>query len=198
MKNIISVLSSIGMFFLLTACATQLPVADGIKEISVTDYQSLVEKKTERIEVYNNLYNQLTVAATRMDAEMTEAYLSHSARLLQWSAAQHQTEKARAISQGTEKTDFFVSFYTPERKHNDLSSRNSIWKIYLDVNGLRFEGKATKIKSQLTEVQAMYPHHNRWSNPYTVSFPIAAALADGKPVVLTFTGPLTSTQLKFK
>jgi hypothetical protein len=185
-------------FLFLSACVTQLPVADGIKEISTSDYQSLVQTKTEKVEVYSGLYNQLTVSATRMDGEMTDAYLSHSARLLQWTTAQHQTEKSKMISKGTEKTDFFVSFYTPERKHNDLSSNKSIWKIYLDVNGQRYEGSAVKIKSQLSEIETMYPGHNRWSTPYTVSFPVAAAIADGKPSVLTFTGTLTSTQIKFK
>ena len=182
----------------LLSCVTQLPVADGIKEISTSDYESMIQKKTEKIEVYSGLYNQMTASATRMDGEMSEAYLSHSARLLQWSAAQHQLERSKIISQGTEKTEFFVSFYTPERKHNDLSSNKSIWKIYLDINGQRYEGTAKKIKSQLTEVETMYPWHNRWSTPYTVTFPIAAALADGKPAVLTFTGTVTSGQIKFR
>lgn len=191
----------ISIFLLCTgflfSCATPLPVAQGITEISIADYQALTQKKTEKVEVYSGLYNQLTVSVTRMDGEMTAAYLAHSARLMQWNLTQYQTEKNKLISQGTEKTEFFVSFYTPERKHNDLSSSSSIWKIYLDINGQRYEGKATKIKSQLTEVEAMYPAHNRWSNPYKVTFPIAAALADGKPAVVIFTGPVASAQVKF-
>jgi hypothetical protein len=182
----------------LVSCATPLPVADGIKAISGSEYESVVENKTVKIESYSGLYNQLTVSATRMDSEMTEAYLSHSARLLQWSGEQYQTERSKLISQGTEKTEFFVSFYTPERKHTDLSSNKSIWKIYLDINGQRYEGKATKIKTQLTEVQTMFPAHNRWSTPYTVTFPVATAISDGKPAVLTFTGTVTAAQLKFK
>ena len=195
MKSISLILICIGFLF---SCATPLPVANGITEISISDYQSLTRKKTEKVEVYSGLYNQLTVSVTRMDGEMTAAHLAHSARLMQWTMAQYQAEKNKLISQGTEKTDFFVSFYTPERKHNDLSSSSSIWKIYLDVNGQRYEGKATKIKSQLTEVQAMYPAHNRWSNPYKVTFQIAAALTDGKPAVMTFTGPVASAQVKFQ
>jgi hypothetical protein len=196
-KNFIKNLILLSFLF-LSACATQLPVANGIKEISTSDYQSLAQSKTEKVEVYNGLYNQLTVSATRIDGEMTDAFLSHSARLLQWTTAQYQTEKAKLISQGAEKTNFFISFYTPERKHDDLSSSKSIWKIYLDINGQRYEGKAVKMKSQLTEVETMYPAHNRWSTPYTVTFPVAAAIADGKPAVITFTGTLTSAQLKFK
>lgn len=194
MKNIFLAIVSV----LVCSCATQLPVAQGIKEISNSDYQSLIEKKSTKTQVYSGLYNQMSVTATRLDGEMTEAYLAHSARLLQWNANQYQTEKNKRISQGSEKTEFFISFYTPERKHNDLSSNKSIWKIYLDINGQRYEGTAKKIKSQLTEVETMYPSHNRWSTPYSVTFPLAAALADGKPAVITITGTLTSAQLKFE
>ncbi len=197
MNKIYLSILTLAAFFLLS-CTTTLPVADGIKEISAGDYQTLVQNKTEKIEIYNGLYNQLTVSATRMDGEMTEAYLSHSARLLQWSAAQHQIERSKLISQGTEKTEYFISFYTPERKHNDLSSNKSIWKMYLDINGQRYEGTAKKIKLQLTEVETMFPAHNRWSTPYSVTFPVAAALADNKPAILTFTGTVTSGQIKFK
>jgi len=190
-----SLLLAFCMFF--ASCATQLPVATGIKEISPSDYRSLVSQKTQRKEVYDGLYNQMTLAATRMDGEMSEAYLAHSARLLQWNLTQYQDEKAKWVSKGTQSTDFFVSLYTPERKHNDLSSSKSIWKIYLDVNGQRYEGKAVKMKGQLTEIQTMFPEHNRWSNAYMVSFPIAAALSEGKPATLTITGTVTSTQLSF-
>ena len=195
-KIVLTTLTFISALYFL-GCATQLPVANGIKEVSPAEYRTLVDKKTQRKEVYDGLYNQMTIAATRMDGEMTEAYLAHSARLLQWNLNQYQDEKAKLISKGTQNTDFFISLYTPERKHNDLSSSKSIWKIYLDVNGQRYEGKAVKLKGQLTEIQTMYPEHNRWSNAYMISFPIAAALSEGKPATLTITGTVTSTQLNF-
>ncbi len=196
-KNILILLTALSLNFLFS-CATPLNVADGITAISADDYQMLVQKKSERLEVYNGLYNQMTVSATRMDAEMSQAYLSHSARLSQWTVVKYQDEKNKVVSRGTENTEYFISLYTPERKHNDLSSSKSIWKILLDVNGQRYEGKAVKIKSQLSEVEAMYPAHNRWSNAYMVSFPVASALTDGKSSVLTLTGPVTAAQLTFK
>lgn len=181
-----------------SSCATRLPVAEGIKNLSSSEYEEIVRSKTQKVEVYDGLYNQLTVSATRLDGDMTENSLAYSAKLMQWPLNKYNDEKSKAISKGTQSSDFFVSFYTPERRHNDLASSKSIWKIFMDVNGQRYEGKATKIKSQFSEIQAMYPEHNRWSVGYLVEFPIAAALTDRKPAVLTFTGPVTSTQLHFQ
>lgn len=198
MKNSILIFLTAATLNFLFSCTTPLKVTEGIPSLTNDEYQTLVQKKSERLEVYNGLYNQMTVSATRMDAEMSQAYLSHSARLSQWTVVKYQDEKNKIVSKGAESTEYFISLYTPERKHNDLSSSKSIWKILLDVNGQRYEGKAVKIKSQLTEVEAMYPAHNRWSTPYVISFPVASALTDGKPSVLTLTGPVTAAQLTFK
>ncbi|MFZ3230527.1 MAG: hypothetical protein WA160_10015 [Pseudobdellovibrio sp.] len=184
--------------FSTVSCITPLPMPAGVQEISASDYENLVSKKTKKIEIYDGLYNKLTVTATWLDSEMSEGYLSHSTRLAQWQESKYREEKNKYVMKHTENTEFFVSFYTPERKHSDLSQSKNLWKIYLDVNGQRFEGKATKVKLMLSELQTYYPHHNRWSVPYVVSFPVATAITEKKPAVLTFTGALSSAQLKFE
>ena len=110
---------------------------------------------------------------------------------------EYKEEKTKAISRHTESTEFFISFFTPEKKHNDLSQNKTLWKIYLDVNGQRYEGKATKVKLLLSEIQSLYPYHNRWSTPYLISFPVATALVENKTATLTITGAVSSPQLIF-
>lgn len=180
-----------------SACVTRLTTPAGVPEISVSEYEALIIKKSNKIELYEGLYNKLTIEATWLDSQTTEASLSHSARLSQWPEAKYKEEKTKAISRHAENTEFFVSFYTPERKHNDLSQNKTLWKIFLDVNGQRYEGKATKVKLLLTEIQALYAYHNRWSVPYVVSFPVATSLVENKRAVLTFTGAIASPQLIF-
>lgn len=177
------------------SCVTRLTTPQGVPEISVTEYESLIIKKSNKIELYEGLYNKLTVEATWLDSQVADATLSHSARLSQWPEAKYKEEKTKSIGRRAESTEFFVSFYTPERKHNDLSHNKTLWKIFLDVNGQRYEGKATKVKLLLTEIQALYAYHNRWSVPYMVSFPVATSLVENKRAVLTFTGAVASPQL---
>lgn len=179
------------------SCASRLTVPAGVPEISVSEFETLIEKKTKKLEIYEGLYNKITVQGTWLDSQVTEATLSHGARLSQWNESKYKEEKTKAITRHSENTEFFVSFYTPERKHNDLSQNKTLWKIFLDVNGQRYEGKAAKIKLLLTEIQAIYPYHNRWSVPYVISFPVATSLVEGKRAVLTFTGAIASPQLTF-
>lgn len=186
------------LILLTFSCATRLATPAGVPEVSISDYENLVNEKTQKIEVYDGFYNRLTVQATWLDTKLSNSYLSHNARLSQWNEAKYKEEHTKRINKNAESTEFFVSIYTPERKHSDLVGSKNLWKIYLDVNGQRLEGKATKVKSLLTEIQAMYPHHNRWSTPYIVSFPIATSVAESKEATLTFTGAVGSAQLSYK
>lgn len=193
MKKILLILTSV----LLTSCVTHLSVPEGVPEIAVSDFEELIDGKTKKVEVYDGLYNKLTVQATWIDSAVTDGTLSHNARLSQWNEQKYKEEKSKIISKHTESTEFFISFYTPEKKHADLTSNKNLWKIFLDVNGQRYEGKATRVKLLLSEIQAIYPYHNRWSTPYVISFPVATSITEGKPAVLTFTGTITSTQIQF-
>ncbi len=194
LKNIFLLLV---LCFAILSCVTRLTTPSGVPEISVSDYERLIENKTKKVQIYDGFYNQLTVQATWIDSDVTEARLSHSARLFQWTEDKYRLEKTNAISKHTEYTEFFVSLYTPERKHNDLSSSRTVWKIFLDVNGVRYEGKAFKVTELLSELQVMYPYHNRWSTPYKVTFPVATALVEKIPAALTLTGAISTSQLRF-
>ena len=188
-----------GFFLILElSCATSLPMPVGVKELSPSDYENLIQQKTKKVEIYLGLENKLTVAATRLDSEVTEGTLSHSARLAQWEEPKYKEERFKIVTKHTDRTEFFVSFYTPERKLADLANTKNLWKIYMDVNGQRYEGKATKVKQLLSEIQALYPHHNRWSTPFMISFPVSTALTENKSAVITLTGAVGSAQLKFE
>jgi hypothetical protein len=91
----------------------------------------------------------------------------------------------------------FLSLYTPERKHDDLHKNKTLWKIFLDSQGRRYEGKAVKIKLLTNEIQAMYPEHTRFATPYLVTFPVSTKSVDGQPTKLTLTGTVSSVSLDF-
>lgn len=193
MKNIALIL----LPFIVFSCVTRLPTPEGVRDISTSEYEDIVDSKTQKKEVYDGLYNKLTVQATRLDADMSETLVAYQAKLQQWNLEKYKEEKAKIIAKHSDGTEFFISFYTPEKKHDDLAYSKTSWKVYLDVGGQRYEGKVTKIKSLHLDLEAIYPHHNRWSTAYTVMFPVSTPATDGKPVTLTVTGPLATTQLSY-
>lgn len=183
--------------FLVFSCVTRLPTPEGIKDISTSEYEEIIDTKTKKQEVYDGLYNKLTVQATRLDADMSENLVAYQAKLQQWNLEKYKEEKSKIIAKHSDGTEFFVSFYTPERKHDDLAYSKTNWKVYLDVGGQRYEGKVTKLKGLFGDLEALYPFHNRWSSAYSVVFPVSTPATDGKPVTFTVTGPLATTQLVY-
>ena len=183
--------------FIVLSCVHRLPTPEGIKDISTSEYEDMIESKTKKTEVYDGLYNKLTVQTTRLDADMTENQVAYQAKLSQWNVEKYKEEKAKAIAKHSDSTEFFMSFYTPERKHDDLNTNRTSWKVYLEVSGQRYEGKITKIKQLYLDLETLYPHHNRWSTPYSVTFPVSTPATDGKPAKITVTGPLATTQLVY-
>jgi hypothetical protein len=185
------------MTFIFCSCASRLKTPAGVPEVAISDYEEAVAQRTHKTEVYDGLYNRLTIQATWLDTTLTDYALAYSARLAQWDETHYREEREKKVSQNAVSTEFFVSLYTPERKHAELNSIKNLWKIYLVVNGQRYEGKATKIKLLLSEIQVMHPHHNRWSVPYSITFPVATALVEGKPAILILTGAVGSAEVKF-
>lgn len=182
---------------IFSSCTSTPAAKEGVPTVDISEYESHVQSKTQNIESYNGLMNQLNVSATKMDTKMTEALLARSGQIYEWNAASFQEEKTKMMSDLATKTIFFLSFYTPERNHNNLTALKPIWKIYLDVGGQRYEGKATKIKTMLADLQSLYPHHNRFSTPYKIEFSVPTAQTENQSEILTITGPNASVKLNY-
>lgn len=184
---------------LLAACAsTQNPSPTGLSLMPESQYEEIMEKNTASSEIFSGLYNTLNVRATLLRVSSNTAVIQKNARVYQWDKAKFDEETTKSNNKINKETEIFVSFFTPERKHDDLHKNKTLWKIFLDVNGKRYEGKAAKIKLLTSEIQTFYSQHNTFSTPYLISFPIAATAIEGSPAKLTLTGPITSVSLDFK
>lgn len=199
MKSLISKLFFCGLICLGASSCTTKPV-EGMESniISQSDYEKILEQNTKSIEKYNGLYNTANVSATLLRPSMVQTQLKQSARLYQWDPVKFQDELKKKTDQMAKTTEIFVSFYTPEKKHDDLNKSQTLWKIFLDVEGKRFEGKATKIKLLTNEVQGLYPYHTRFGTPYNITFPVSATSVGTNPAKLTITGTVDSISLDFQ
>lgn len=183
------------LFLLLAGCSTtrttQAPV-------SSRSYMTVIDKNSDRIRRYSGFYNTLDVEATILNKEILSNQLYYLTSLYQWDESKSQAEGEKIFKDSKTSTQFFVSFFTPERKNIDLSKKNTIWKFFLDVDGRRFEGTATRFKAPMAETEVIYPYHNRFYIPYLISFPVPTEAIENKPVELTITGAVDSGTLKFQ
>lgn len=181
----------------LTACASYEVTPSGHTVKTTGEYIPVIEKNSDKIRRYSGFYNTLDMEATLIRSEVAQAQLEQSALLYQWDENKFAEEKKKFEARLSKESEVFLSFYTPERKNDTLYKPDSIWKLFLDVDGKRYEGKATKIKLPLIEIEGLYPYHNRFYTPYSVVFPVPMRSIEGKPVKLTVTGAVGSAVLNF-
>ncbi|MBC7371104.1 MAG: hypothetical protein H7326_06035 [Bdellovibrionaceae bacterium] len=185
------------LIFGLASCATKTTNDKGLNVLTEDAYGAVIDKWSDRVENYSGLNNTITVMATLVNSEVVQAQLEHNAHMFQWDQTKMTEETRLANEKAAKQTEVFVSFYSPERKWDDLYKSKTLWKVFLDVNGQRYEGKAVKIKLLTREVQSQYPYHTGYGTPYSITFPVDTKNADGKPVRLVFTGAIGSVTLNF-
>ncbi len=185
--------------FLLTACASTYEVTPAGRTLRTADeYTEILQKNSDKLRTYSGFYNILDVEAVVINSLVAQAYLEHNARLYQWTDARYSEEKTKLEQRLSRQSEFFMSFFTPERKNDDLYKPDTMWRIFLDVDGRRFEGKATRVKLPLAEIQAAYPFHNRFATPYLITFQVPMLSIEKKEMKLTLTGAVGSGSLTFK
>lgn len=195
MKYLLSLSLLLGLT--LSACVSYEVTPENRTQRITGDYVSVIEKHTDKARRYSGFYNTLEIEATMITSEVAKAQLEQSVELYQWDDKRLAEEKGKFENRLNNETEVFLSFFTPERKNDNLSKPNSIWKIFLDVGGKRYEGKATKIKLSLSELESFYPFHNRFYTPYSVTFPVPVRAIETKPMKFTITGAVGSATLNF-
>lgn len=198
----------ISKFFVLAALTISVGCTTSMKETATpaagtaVDVTKEHEKKIEAYSAgdteYSGFYNNFEYKGTLLNTPIREALMSKRAAYYQWDEAKLASEKAKDQQELASTTEVFVSFFTPDRANDNLTDKKSIWKIYLDVGGRRYEGKPIRIRGNLAELQSLYPYHTRWNTPYTFQFQVPTTAVETQSSSLTITGPLGTRSVTFK
>lgn len=188
----------ISTLVLQSCSSTTKANSPNLKLVSESDYLQTIKRHARQQQVYSGLYNAIDMTGIVINTEVSEAEVDQQARVFIWDENKYTQEKIKAEEKLRKEAEFFVSFFTPDRKHDDLHKNKTLWKIFLDVDGKRLEGKVTKVKLLTEEIQSLYPFHNRFSTPYLISFPIAMKdIEKSGSLKLTITGPVGSATVDF-
>lgn len=178
-------------------CATRETSSTGLELMSAGEVDRVIDRSTVRSQNYEGLYNTLDLTATLRNAPVRRAQLEQQARIYQWDRNKFQSEVAASDAKARNETEVFLSFYTPEKKNDDLNKKNTQWKVFLEADGRRWEGKVVKIRQSVPEIQGWYPYYTRFSTPYVVTFTVAAPDVETKTSKLVVTGPMGTATLSF-
>lgn len=183
----------------LTSCSSTPKESEAVvgPRLSQREYAQLIERNTSGDKKYDGFYAVFEVYATLMNSDVQTAVLQKTTDTLQWSAQTAQKEREKLFQENSNSTKVFLSFFTPTRRINDLAKGNSLWKIYLETNGEKYEGRVTKRNTPFEALSIMFPHHSRWAIAYDVSFPVPLSAVEKSESYFIITSSLGSARLKF-
>lgn len=186
----LKVLLSLSMLFTLS-CSSR-----GKLEQKNDDYLADLKSLTRSTDQYSGLYQTFQADITFLNTALQTTMVQRQAEFMQWDEKKTQQERERAFQSMAAQTKFFMRFYTPESEYDDFTKGNSMWKIYLEQNGLRHEGKVKKV-DRVSEVQSLYPHSDRFSTPYEVTFNVPTAATESSGAKVTLTSSLGKAEFTF-
>lgn len=165
------------LVFLNAACksapvATESPAPDAPV---AKDYHSVVEAHTKFFRKYDGFYEVFRGHATLITPESQSAILHQKADYLQWDSRKLSSEQEKAQQEMSAQTKIFLQFFAPQTEYNDFAKYNTIWHVYLEIDGRRFEGKAKKAKGKPIEFMAIFPSYDSFSTPYELTFNISTS-----------------------
>jgi hypothetical protein len=165
--------------------------------LSDSEYSKLMSTNTEHKIEYDGFYNKFEVFVTYMNSDVQSAYLQRRSDVLQWDVKTAQTERDKMFQENSTQTKFSMSLFTPTSRLNDLHKGTSIWKLYLEVDGQRYEGKPSKRNIKLEDHIALFPQHNRWSTPYEIVFQNPLSISEKSDVKFIITSSQGSAEFTF-
>lgn len=190
----------LSVFGLISAgCSTTDVKSDANVGPRLTDveYRTQIEKNTRAEQTYQGFYNTLDVRVVFINSDVQTAILQKTADALQWDMTTAQAEREKMFQENSNSTKFFMSLYVPTRRLNNLEKPNTIWKVYLEYNGEKFEGRVKKKKEPFEALQATFPAHTRWAFPYEVTFDTPLGAVEGQELKFTITSSVAQATLTF-
>lgn len=178
-------------FAILASCATSLNPTPS------DAYTKMIDDYSAGEVTYEGAYNNFKYRATILNSHVQNAYIDKKAEMYLWDPTKKQTELSKMQEGNATKTVVFLSFFTPLRQDDNLSTKKSIWGVYLQTSQGRYEGTIVKNRENRTELYTMFPYHQRYSTGYEVTFLVPLQTAENEETTMTIAGPLGNKSIKF-
>lgn len=160
-------------------------------------YIEKIEKFSAGDKQFSGLYHQFEFRATLLNRDISQTIHNRLDQYYEWDEQEAAEKLRERMDLLDSKTVLWMSFFTPERKNDNLANKISIWKIYLLAGNQRYEGQVKKANKNYSEAAALFPYHSRWATPYYIEFPVPTDQITGQRLKLIITGPLGRREVAF-
>jgi hypothetical protein len=187
----------ISVLFALGCVQTAVENPNIVQPLSENEYAVLIKRNTSRSDQYSGFYQTFQADITILNTEVVTASLRQRGHFLQWDQRQYQNERDKVMQEAAAYSKFFMRFFSPENDYDDFHKGKTIWKVYLEYGGSRFEGKVKKMTEKFVELQTIFPHFDRFSTPYEITFNVPMTTLESGPVKVILTSSLGTAEFKF-
>ncbi len=177
------------------SCATTRSTLPG--GLSDSEYGNLIKKMTRSANQYDGFYQTFQAQVTFLNTALRTAGVVRLGEFQQWDSAKLQSERDRAFQEMASSTQFFMRFYTPDSDYDDLNLGTSIWKIYLEIDGKRYNAEVKRSTEKEAEIRKLFPYFDRFSTAYEISFKVPTSVVESSDAKLILTSTLGSSQFVF-
>jgi hypothetical protein len=171
----------------LSGCTTSPPTI-GDPPPQLTDrraeqgYQDLLEKYSDRGEIYDGFDTRLFAGATFESMEFREARVKRLAEFQFLPKPRVEELLAKERAESEQFNEFFLGVHVNDSHFEDFSQRHSIWRIVMVTPKVEVEPVSIeRIGRANLDMRAMYPYLGTFWVAYRVRFP--KVLTDGTPVI---------------
>ena len=189
----------LSLSLLLINCASKSTQVgpDIVESIPDSEYVPVVKRYTEKQKKYSGFHNTFQAKMTWLNSEVQTLALRRRGHFLQWDREKARTEREKLFQEMSSTSKVFLAFFSPENEYDDLHKPQTIWKIYLQHNGVRYEGKVRKSTEKYVELKEIYPQFDRFSTPYYVEFDLPMSTAENAQVKVVLTSSLGTGEFSF-
>ncbi len=187
-----------GMF--LGSCSTSQKISnipESIDDVDEKVYVKTLMDNTRSARKYEGFYQLFQVHVTRLTSEVQNMVIQRKGYYYQWSRQQYLQEKQNDMKLRSTDAQFFLQFFTPDIIYDDLNKPKTIWRLYLDWNGQRFEGTVKKVLAKPIEIQSLYPSFDRFSTPYMVTFQVPMNVIEQGTARVLLTSSIGQAEFNF-
>lgn len=183
---------------IMLGCASQSnQVPQAIPDVPDSEYKETLNKFSRHTQEYSGFHQTFGVNITLLNSAVNMMVLQRKGHFLGWEAERARQEREKAFQEMSSYSKAFISFYSPENDYDDLNKANSIWNIYLEVNGQRYKGEVKKDKSKFAELIKLFPYVDRFRTPYIVTFEVPMSVVEQHTSTVTLTSSLGTASFEF-
>lgn len=158
----------------------------------------IIKKNTKNYQQYRGLDLLFDINVTFLNTTIREDNLKKKSQYMMWSPSEAQDEASKFNLEKVNKSKFFVTMYSINKKLNQLHLKASDWTAAVILSDGSLHKGTIKLHQNLKDHNSVfYPHVESWDKSYMVTFDVPTTKLSEEAFIFDLTSPRGSARFQF-